>query len=191
MKRNQHIGALVRIKALQLALGDKKKAEEILQWAYAEPSEGNGPEDAETDVGDATDTFIAKYLRVQEKTPRSEVRAFMGRYVKRHDESLDYGRISDRIGEMEYQDFLKTTYWRGVALAVKERDGKKCAVCGAEKDLSTHHLHYLNHGDELHHLEDLQCVCQSCHDKLHGREKRTPKTGSTLSMQAVLDAIND
>ena len=77
--------------------------------------------------------------------------------------------IRSRIQNMDYQDFLKTPYWKSIALYVKEKAGKKCAMCGATKALEVHHLTYDNHGDELHHLDDLTCICRKCHENLHSK----------------------
>ena len=168
MRKNQHLEALVRLYALQLAIGHKQRAEVILKWAYSNTFVGNDEGDTESDGDYDTDWFIGTFLRAQDKIARSEVRKFMRSFVREPDKYLDYEKISDHIKDMEYNDFLKTTYWKGVALAVKERDGKKCAICGGTDNLSAHHLTYRNHGDEIHHLEDLQCVCQRCHERLHG-----------------------
>ena len=70
---------------------------------------------------------------------------------------------------MDYADFLKTPYWKAIALYVKESAGKKCSMCGATKTLEVHHLTYDNHGDELHHLDDLTCICRKCHENLHSK----------------------
>ena len=211
MRKNDHIGALVRINALQIANGDYLKAEEILKWAYGPFVIDDEKKDETPKRMNKTEAFIEKYLAVRDGIRKSEARQFIKQYVLNPDKSLDYDLIRDHINDMEYKDFLSTVYWKGISLAVKERDGNVCQICGGTTRLNAHHLHYLNHGDELHHLDDLKCVCRSCHEKSHGikneetnefREiksiedlpdafsarpyRRKPKTGSALSLKDII-----
>lgn len=75
--------------------------------------------------------------------------------------------VSEYIKQMPYKDFLLTTYWRGVSLAVRRLSGNVCSSCGSTDRLDVHHLTYKHHGDEVHHLADLSCVCRSCHNSIH------------------------
>lgn len=80
---------------------------------------------------------------------------------------VDYDRVKKRILSMDYHDFLRTPYWAAVAEMVRKRDNYKCQECGSTENLNIHHKTYENHGDEIHHLEDLVCLCQKCHEKHH------------------------
>ena len=190
MKKNEHIGALVRIIALEIANGDTAKAEELIAWAY-------GLDEKKTNIRNEdknpTDTFIRNYLDPEKGATKSEARLFADTYVQNTGNLVNFNKVAEYIRKMDYKDFLKTTYWKGISIFVKERAGKACELCGATKKLATHHLHYLNHGDEIHHTEDLQCLCKDCHQKTHGiiqddtEKKRRPLTGSTISLRDILD----
>ena len=107
------------------------------------------------------------FLDPAHKVATKEVKKeFIHRYIENGEEfPVEYAK--DCISDMDYADFLKTPYWKSIALYVKERDGRKCSICGATKALEVHHLTYDNHGDELHHLDDLTCICRRCHENLH------------------------
>lgn len=113
-------------------------------------------------------TDIDYSLTPQNHVPQQYRRFFIDRFI--NDNWVFPADISkERISNMDYADFLKTPYWKAIALYVKEKAGKKCSVCGATKTLEVHHLTYDNHGDELHHLDDLTCICRKCHEKLHSK----------------------
>lgn len=82
---------------------------------------------------------------------------------------VEYDRVKKRILSMDYQDFLRTPYWATVAEMVRKRDNYKCQECGSMENLNVHHKTYENHGDEIHHIEDLICLCQKCHEKHHAK----------------------
>lgn len=173
MKKADHSEALVRLVAIALAKGDEKVATRYLQWAYAPVLEKDverkrtNPSPAKTK---RTEKFIANELCTDAVVTLDRSEKFIGKYILRRS-SLDYDAIYKHIRGMKYQDFLKTPYWAGIALFVRKRDGKKCSVCGRKDGiLDVHHKTYDHHGDELHHLDDLSCVCRECHAKEH--EKR-------------------
>lgn len=70
---------------------------------------------------------------------------------------------------MNYNDYLKTDYWKAVAQAVKKRAGYRCQICNSQHDLQAHHRCYDNRGNELKHLDDLTCLCRRCHAIFHGQ----------------------
>lgn len=82
---------------------------------------------------------------------------------------INQGVVASYIKQMPYSDFLKTPYWTAIAMYKKYRSSYKCCMCGSDKNLSTHHNTYENHGYE-HKSEvinkDLIVLCQDCHDKL-------------------------
>jgi hypothetical protein len=65
-----------------------------------------------------------------------------------------------------YQEYLKSDEWKIKAEQCKKLADYKCAKCGSDEKLNAHHLTYKNVGDER--MEDLQCLCFSCHNKEHG-----------------------
>lgn len=69
---------------------------------------------------------------------------------------------------MDYRDFLKTPYWKAISLNVKRKSKFVCGECKEKgKHLNVHHKTYEHHGSEHKHLEDLECICEECHRKVH------------------------
>ena len=62
--------------------------------------------------------------------------------------------------------YLKSAQWKALRLATLKRDHYTCQQCGIDNvPLDVHHIHYNNLGNEP--LEDLVCVCRSCHQEIH------------------------
>lgn len=74
--------------------------------------------------------------------------------------------IATKIKLMSYQEFLQTPYWKTISLYKKITE-KKCELCGSEFNLRTHHKTYKHHGYELLYLNELQVLCEKCHQKKH------------------------
>ena len=171
MTTNQHNEVTARLLALFVAGGDKGKAEEYLKWAAGSTGD-TGDEETPTMKKkriDSTEDFISCYLTPTEQYDRKEARAFSTKFVRRWEPGLDYAEIAMKIQKMPYADFLRTTYWRGTAFSVKRRAKYACEICGSKEDLAAHHKTYEHHGDEIHHLDDIQCLCRSCHEKVHAK----------------------
>ncbi len=65
-----------------------------------------------------------------------------------------------------YEECWKHPRWQQLRLKVFERDGWECVGCGdKEETLVAHHLRYCGLPYESP-IEDLQTLCQSCHDGL-------------------------
>lgn len=80
------------------------------------------------------------------------------------DTDLWYPKVKD----MPYNDFLQTPYWKIVSYYKKYITGFKCEVCGATKDLQTHHISYKHHFFEHSwYYYDLKCLCKDCHTTDH------------------------
>lgn len=62
---------------------------------------------------------------------------------------------------MNYEAYLRTTAWRNLSTAVKERDGYRCKLCGSRDELEVHHKTYERIGRE--DLDDLVTLCHRCH----------------------------
>lgn len=118
-----------------------------------------------------TENYIKNYLNPKEKwdsdIPHYErQKIIMGGY------GLNNDMIARHIQNMSYKDFLQTPYWEAVSAYKKYRENRKCALCGSNKVLATHHNTYERHGME--HLykvanEDLIVLCQDCHSKFHDK----------------------
>ena len=80
---------------------------------------------------------------------------------------------SQRLRQMDYDEFLSTGYWQSMAAFNKLMAGYTFEICGRGEDevkLHTHHISYLHKGCEVEHLKDLQCICKDCHQRLHEGE---------------------
>ncbi|MGL5715607.1 hypothetical protein [Cetobacterium sp.] len=75
--------------------------------------------------------------------------------------------IKDHIKNMSYKEFLKTPYWKAISEKVRIKSVFRCSLCNSSKNLSVHHRTYSIHGDELHNMNELICICQECHEKHH------------------------
>jgi len=84
---------------------------------------------------------------------------------------VDWEAVKNCIQLMNYQDFLKTPYWKAIAAQTKYKAGFCCQLCNGKEGLATHHRTYENHGAEHAHLEDLIVLCENCHSKFHDKLK--------------------
>jgi hypothetical protein len=79
--------------------------------------------------------------------------------------------VAERIGRMDYQDFLKTWYWRVISCEVKRRAKWRCSACDAKGSLNVHHENYAIRGREIEAVGTsyLVALCSHCHSGIHGR----------------------
>lgn len=122
-----------------------------------------------------SDDFARRFLTIGDKVYSPLKKEFISRFIDNKEE-FPVEAVKSIILHMPYADFLETPYWKAIAKYVKDRDGNRCVKCGSDRRLHVHHLNYQHHGDELHHLEDLICVCRNCHKEIHGdrTHKDTP-----------------
>ena len=74
-----------------------------------------------------------------------------------------------KIGESDYMN-LNNGIWIKIREDVKRRDKNVCVHCGAAYPLTVHHSKYPQiWGEE--NLNDLETLCEECHNKVHGRMK--------------------
>lgn len=60
----------------------------------------------------------------------------------------------------------------GAALALAKISYRECALCGETRNLHIHHVLFRSHGgDDV--LENLCCLCLTCHDAIHARKRMT------------------
>lgn len=112
-----------------------------------------------------TEFYIENYLNPN-RTWNEGVKANEKRHHLR-DVYVDWKKISDHIKQMDYHDFLVTPYWKAIAESVKNYHGHRCQLCNGTEGLSVHHKSYDIHGDELHNMKELVCLCRDCHEKFH------------------------
>lgn len=72
-----------------------------------------------------------------------------------------------RLMKLQYTDFLKTYYWRAIAMYLKHKNGDHCTYCNAEAGLQVHHKTYDHHGIELFYMDELEVLCDNCHKAKH------------------------
>ena len=164
MTKNDHIEAFTRLYALHLADGDIDKAEKYISWAYGNPESA---QEKEKKPRNRTTSFVRRFLSPCVPFDKEKVERFINQNVIKEPRGVNFQDVEMKIKNMPYADFLNTTYWRGVSLFVKRRDGWKCSVCGSTDKIDVHHKTYESHGDELNHMEDLVCLCRKCHEKEH------------------------
>ena len=146
--------ALVRIIAFAIAKSESG-ADELVNWAYEKTPYEPIPGD-----------YVNRYLRTDGKVSASLKKEFISRFIE-HGEAFPVEAVKAIILHMPYEEFLKTPYWKAVSQYVKNRDFNRCTKCGNQRRLQVHHKTYAHHGDELHHLLDLTCLCRDCHTKEH------------------------
>ena len=71
--------------------------------------------------------------------------------------------------KLSYPEFLASDYWAVVKAVVKTRAHGRCQLCSSRGPMHVHHKTYEHHGYEHAHLEDLICLCRSCHEKFHDK----------------------
>lgn len=111
-----------------------------------------------------TNSYIEKYVN-----PNNSWNTGVKNYVKIQSlhKDVDWDYIKNYICDMDYHDFLETPYWKAIAEKVKYKANFRCQICNSNERLNVHHRSYKNHGDELHHMGDLICICKDCHEKHH------------------------
>ena len=66
---------------------------------------------------------------------------------------------------MTYQEYIISPEWRERVSTFKDAQGWTCEQCGSTRDITGHHKHYLNLGNEL--PEDIEILCWPCHKSKH------------------------
>jgi hypothetical protein len=84
--------------------------------------------------------------------------------------------------QKRYQEYLSSSEWAQVAVAVKQRAGYRCQVCNSQLDLCAHHRTYENRYNELNHLDDLICMCRRCHETFH-------KGGEVRIVERIIERV--
>lgn len=112
-----------------------------------------------------TEEYINNYLN-PDNSWNDGIKPYQKRQYLR-EAYVDWKKIKEYICDMDYHEFLKTPYWKAIAESVKRYHNYTCQLCNGTEGLSVHHKTYENHGDELHNMKDLICLCKHCHEKFH------------------------
>lgn len=125
-------------------------------------------------------TSRARTIKVDTKE-RADTRIFVKQYVENMSNDSIYGGLVPiwihssvqwdivrmRLMKLPYSAFLKTYYWRAIAMYMKHKNGDHCTYCPAETGLQVHHKTYDHHGIELFYMDELEVVCDKCHKARH------------------------
>lgn len=91
------------------------------------------------------------------------------RFAKIRYADVDWQAVTSHIKSMDYQEFLKTPYWKAIASYSKYKARYRCQLCNSTHRLATHHRSYEIHGKEHEHINDLIVICDECHTVFHQR----------------------
>lgn len=79
----------------------------------------------------------------------------------------DRKRVWEKM-QAERLKYMASKEWQAVRRRKFEQVGRACEKCQATGIVHVHHLTYANLFHE--HLDDLQVLCESCHEEAHGRK---------------------
>lgn len=77
----------------------------------------------------------------------------------------------------KWSNQYKDPRWQKKRLEVMEANDYTCEICGDDRStLNVHHKHY-DYEKRIweYDVEDFQCLCEDCHEKLHEDQKRIKK----------------
>lgn len=73
-----------------------------------------------------------------------------------------------------YAEKLRSPLWQRKRLEVMDKSDWKCALCAdSTTTLNVHHPKY-EHGKEPWEYDNLICLCQECHEKIHTHAVKQP-----------------
>lgn len=96
--------------------------------------------------------------------------------------------MSESAAAFNYHAYLASREWALLREAVRERSGGICERCGQNPQDAVHHLTYARVGHE--DLEDLQAICNPCHQYLSGTADVDPANGFCRLQSLALDALD-
>lgn len=82
-----------------------------------------------------------------------------------------------------YHEYLQSETWKKKRRCVLEREKGKCYICGASEHLQVHHNNYDRVFKEMDC--DLDCLCRSCHEKIHEIENQCNNTTTESEVTAL------
>lgn len=88
----------------------------------------------------------------------------------------DWRTITDE--REKYAAYLCSREWSELKQAVHKRAGDRCERCQVLPISAVHHLSYSRKYAE--ELEDLQAICQPCHDFTHGKSDFDPRSSRRI-----------
>ncbi len=82
-----------------------------------------------------------------------------------------FGKDNPKWNPNKYSRTYPSSYLKA---KVKERDGRKCYICGATENLNVHHLKNFKDVRE-HKIDNLLTLCKDCHWNVHRRKYQLSK----------------
>lgn len=71
--------------------------------------------------------------------------------------------------DQNYSLQLEDPRWKSFRKFVFDVRGRKCELCGSEKDLQVHHIHYFKGLKAWEYsVKDVRILCRECHKRIHG-----------------------
>ncbi len=78
-----------------------------------------------------------------------------------------------------YKRYLNSGHWQRLRKSAFERDNYKCINCGSNKKLRGHHIKYRRNLKDCI-VDDIQTLCEKCHDKYHKEKRQKRKEARKL-----------
>ena len=74
------------------------------------------------------------------------------------------------MSALQYKDKLKDSRWLEFRKRVYKKDGYKCTICNTkDRPLNAHHRFYNKNKEPWDYLvDDLDTLCNWCHESIHG-----------------------
>lgn len=77
-------------------------------------------------------------------------------------------RVKKDKDRSQYHEYLKSKEWETFRQKALDFYGRDCTKCKSKQRLQVHHKTYKNIFKE--ELEDVTILCETCHEKVHGRK---------------------
>lgn len=90
---------------------------------------------------------------------------------------------AQRQNTPEYRQYLKSDTWAELRRRVLERDKHLCQGCLKNRATQVHHRTYQNLGREF--AFELEAVCESCHERIHGPTELTAQLSGNRLIRAL------
>lgn len=94
---------------------------------------------------------------------------------------MDWKTMAD--GKEKREAYYCSREWSVLKQQVKKRSGSVCERCRHNQSTAVHHLTYARLYRER--LEDLQDICQACHEFTHGKTNIDPKMLAPVKLLGV------
>lgn len=88
-----------------------------------------------------------------------------------------------------YFKYLESAHWKSLRQQAWKRDDYKCTCCGSPNNLQGHHVKYRNPLERCT-VDDIQTLCQKCHDALHrAKAKERKDNRKERRKRSMIDVI--